>query len=188
VPFGEVQQTIVASCPAPLRVVLYRRFMVRIAEVLAAAHGAGAGHGREPGQVASQTLDNMTVIGEAARGLVLRPLVGMDKSEITDEARRIGTFEVSTLPDQDCCQLFVPRSPATAATREEVARAEEALDVGALVDGAVRGAVEERFEFPVRAAPASAAAPGAHDRTGEDARVVQPVPADGVQRPRCDVT
>jgi len=83
-----------------------------------------------------------------AAGPILRPLVGMDKEEITAEARRIGTFETSTLPDQDCCQLFVPRSPATAATREEVARAEEALDVRALVEGAVRGAAEERFEFP----------------------------------------
>jgi len=149
VPFGEVQQTIVASCPAPLRVVLYRRFMVRIAEVLALRHKARAlVTGESLGQVASQTLDNMIVIGEAAQGLVLRPLVGMDKSEITDEARRIGTFDVSTLPDQDCCQLFVPRSPATAATRAEVARAEEALDVPALVEAALRGAVEERFEFP----------------------------------------
>jgi tRNA uracil 4-sulfurtransferase len=153
VPFGEVQQTIVASCPAPLRVVLYRRFMVRIAEVLAGRHKARAlVTGESLGQVASQTLDNMTVIGEVARTLVLRPLVGMDKSEITEEARRIGTFEVSTLPDQDCCQLFVPRSPATAATREEVARAEEALDVRALVEAAVRGATEHRFEFPVQRA------------------------------------
>jgi thiamine biosynthesis protein ThiI len=113
--------------------------------------------GESLGQVASQTLDNMIVIGEAARGLVLRPLVGMDKSEITDEARRIGTFEVSTLPDQDCCQLFVPRSPATAATREEVARAEAVLDVRSLVEGAVRGVAEERFEFPVVTAGASTA-------------------------------
>ena len=149
VPFGEVQQTIVASCPAPLRVVLYRRFMVRIAEVLAARHRARAlVTGESLGQVASQTLDNMTVIGEVAHGLVLRPLVGMDKEEITLQARRIGTFEVSTLPDQDCCQLFVPRHPATAARREDVERAEEALDVPALVAAAVQGAAEERFEFP----------------------------------------
>jgi thiamine biosynthesis protein ThiI len=90
----------------------------------------------------------MTVIGEVARGLVLRPLVGMDKEEITLQARRIGTFEVSTLPDQDCCQLFVPRSPATAATLEEVQRAESVLDVDGLVQAAARQAAEERFEFP----------------------------------------
>src|SRR4029079_6817848 len=126
--------------------------------VLAGRHKARAlVTGESLGQVASQTLDNMTVIGEAAHGLVLRPLVGMDKAEITDEARRIGTFDVSTLPDQDCCQLFVPRSPATAATREEVTRAETALDVRALVEGAVRATVEERFEFPVVAATAGTA-------------------------------
>ena len=149
VPFGPVQQTIVASCPAPLRVVLYRRFMVRIAEALAGRHRARAlVTGESLGQVASQTLDNMTVIGEAARGLVLRPLVGMDKEEITQQARRIGTFEVSTLPDQDCCQLFVPKSPATAATLDEVRRAEAALDVEGLVRSAIAGVEEERFEFP----------------------------------------
>ncbi|HUG55303.1 MAG TPA: tRNA uracil 4-sulfurtransferase ThiI [Vicinamibacteria bacterium] len=154
VPFAEVQQTIVASCPAPLRVVLYRRFMVRIAEVLAARRQARAlVTGESLGQVASQTLDNMAVVGEAARGLVMRPLVGMDKDEITQQARRIGTFEVSTLPDQDCCQLFVPRSPATAASLDEVRRAESVLDVAALVQGAARQVVEERFEFPPVAHP-----------------------------------
>ena len=149
VPFGPVQQTIVASAPAPLRVVLYRRFMVRIAEALAARRKARAlVTGESLGQVASQTLDNMAVIDEAARGPVLRPLVGMDKDEITDQARRIGTFEVSTLPDQDCCQLFVPRSPATHATLEDVKAAEEPLDVAGLVSAALAGTEEERFEFP----------------------------------------
>jgi tRNA uracil 4-sulfurtransferase len=149
VPFGPVQQTIVAGAPAPLRVVLYRRFMVRIAEALAARQRAKAlVTGESLGQVASQTLDNMAVIDEAARGPILRPLVGMDKEEITAQARQIGTFETSTLPDQDCCQLFVPRSPATAATLEEVRQAEAALDVGGLVAAAVAGAEEERFTFP----------------------------------------
>jgi thiamine biosynthesis protein ThiI len=149
VPFAAVQQTIVAMAPAPLRVVLYRRFMVRIGEALAARQRAKAlVTGESLGQVASQTLDNLAVIDEAARGPVLRPLVGMDKEEITAQARHIGTFTVSTLPDQDCCQLFVPRSPATAATLAEVRLAEAALDVPALVDAAVRGTEEERFAFP----------------------------------------
>ena len=149
VPFGPVQQTIVASCPAPLRVVLYRRFMLRIAEALAFRHGAKAlVTGESLGQVASQTLDNIIVIAEAARLLILRPLIGMDKEEITAEARRIGTFSVSTLPDQDCCQLFVPRSPATSATLEEVRRAEAALDVADLVSVAVRATEDERHSFP----------------------------------------
>jgi tRNA uracil 4-sulfurtransferase len=150
VPFGAVQQTIVASAPAPLRVVLYRRFMVRIAEVLAARQRAKAlVTGESLGQVASQTLDNIAVIDEAARGPILRPLVGMDKEEITAQARAIGTFTVSTLPDQDCCQLFVPRSPATAAKLDAVRRAEADLDVSGLVSTAVGGVEEERFSFPL---------------------------------------
>ena len=149
VPFGPVQQAVVAACPAPLRVVLYRRFMLRIAEGLARRHRARAlVTGESLGQVASQTLDNMVAIGAATRAPVLRPLVGMDKEEITAQARRIGTFAVSTLPDQDCCQLFVPRHPATAARLEHVARAEEALDVPGLTATALAGTTEERFEFP----------------------------------------
>jgi thiamine biosynthesis protein ThiI len=159
VPFAPVQQTIVASCPAPLRVVLYRRFMVRIAEALAAGRRAKAlVTGESLGQVASQTLDNIAVIDEAARGPVLRPLVGMDKEEITAEARRIGTFGVSTLPDQDCCQLYVPRSPATAATLAEVREAESHLDVASLVSSAVAATEEERFTSPQRSAGRAAAA------------------------------
>jgi thiamine biosynthesis protein ThiI len=149
VPFGPVQQTIVASAPAPLRVVLYRRFMVRIAEALAARKKAKAlVTGESVGQVASQTLDNMSVIDQAARGPVLRPLVGMDKEEITREARHIGTFEVSTLPDQDCCQLFVPRHPATSAKLAEVRAAEAGLDVDGLIRTAIAATEEETFRFP----------------------------------------
>ena len=149
VPFATVQQSVVASCPAPLRVVLYRRFMVRIAEALCGPYRAKAlVTGESLGQVASQTLDNMAVIDEAARRPVLRPLVGMDKDEITVEARRIGSFEVSILPDQDCCQLFVSRSPATSARLDDVRRAEGELDVAALVDAAVGQTEEESYEFP----------------------------------------
>ena len=149
VPFGEAQQTIVASCPQPLRVVLYRRFMVRIAEALAVRNRAKAlVTGESLGQVASQTLDNIAAIDDAATLPVLRPLIGMDKDEITREARRIGTFEISTLPDQDCCQLFTPRSPATAATVAEVVEAEKALDVASLVATAVEATRSEIFTFP----------------------------------------
>jgi thiamine biosynthesis protein ThiI len=158
VPFATTQQTIVASCPAPLRVVLYRRFMVRIAEALARRRGAKAlVTGESLGQVASQTLDNLAVIDAAAGLLVLRPLVGMDKEEITVDARRIGTFPVSTLPDNDCCQLFVPRAPATAATAAQVEAAESGLDVAGLVGAAVRETAEERYEWP---APVRADASG----------------------------
>lgn len=149
VPFAPVQQEIVAACPAPLRVVLYRRFMVRIAEAHARRLRAKAlVTGESLGQVASQTLDNIAAIDEVAQIPILRPLVGMDKQEITAEAVALGTFDISTLPDQDCCQLFVPRSPAVAADLGEVREAEAALDVTRLVNDALRATEDRRFEFP----------------------------------------
>ncbi len=149
VPFAPVQQTIVARCPAALRVVLYRRFMLRIAETLALRRDAKAlVTGESLGQVASQTLDNLAAIDEVARLPVLRPLIGLDKEEITQQAQRIGTFETSTLPDQDCCQLFVPKSPSTAARLEELHAAEAELDVSALVQQALAGMECVRFHFP----------------------------------------
>ena len=150
VPFAPVQQTIVASCPAPLRVVLYRRFMLRIAEEIADRCSAKAlVTGESLGQVASQTLDNILTIGEATRLPVLRPLIGMDKDEITAEAERLGTLPISTLPDQDCCQLFVPRGPSTASSLDEVHRAERSLDVAGLVAGALASCEIEHLVFPV---------------------------------------
>jgi len=149
VPFAQIQQTIVAACPAPLRVVLYRRFMLRIAEAHARrVHAKALVTGESLGQVASQTLDNIAAIGEVARLPVLRPLIGMDKQEITVQAEALGSFEISTLPDQDCCQLFVPKSPAVSADVEEVRAAEAALDVAGLVDQALRTAEQRRFDFP----------------------------------------
>lgn len=160
VPFGEIQQTIVASCPEPLRVVLYRRFMLRIAQALARRHHARAlVTGESLGQVASQTLGNMATIDEAAEMPVLRPLLGMDKDEIVAEARALGTFEISTLPDQDCCQLFVPRRPATSARLDEVRQAESRLDQEGLVRAALLATEEERFRFPEP--PAGRGKPGA---------------------------
>jgi len=134
VAFGEVQRQIVASVGRPIRVVLYRRMMLRIAEAIARRIGAEAlVTGESLGQVASQTLPNLAVI-ESACGLpVLRPLIGMDKGEIANQAERLGTFETSIIPDQDCCQLFVPRHPTTRADPEEIAAAEARLDVDALV-------------------------------------------------------
>jgi thiamine biosynthesis protein ThiI len=138
VPFGEVQRQIVATVARPLRVVLYRRMMLRIAEAIARAGGAEAlVTGESLGQVASQTLGNLAVIELAAELPILRPLIGTDKSEIAAEAARIGTFETSIIPDQDCCALFVPRHPATRAHPEEVAAAERGLDLPALVAAAL---------------------------------------------------
>ena len=100
------------------------------------------------GQVASQTLENIAAIDAAAIVPVLRPLIGTDKIEITDEARRLGTFETSIEPDADCCTLFVPAHPATRMTPAEAEAAESRLEIDRLVEAGVTGAVLETFEFP----------------------------------------
>ena len=149
VPFGEIQRQIVAAVSRPLRVVLYRRMMLRIAEGVARKEKAKALlTGESLGQVASQTLDNMSVIQQAATLPILRPLVGMDKQEIIDQARRIGTFEISSIPDQDCCQLFVPKHPATKAKPWEVEEAESKLDVAELMRMGIENTINEEFTFP----------------------------------------
>ena len=153
VPLGEIQREVVLSVPAALRVVAYRRMMVRIAERLARPLGAAAlVTGESLGQVASQTLTNLARVDEVATLPVLRPLIGMDKLEITREAERLGTFEISIEPDADCCTLFVPPHPATRVSAEEIAAAEARLDVERLVAMGVEGARQERFEFPPGAA------------------------------------
>ena len=150
VPFGELQQKVVLSVRPELRVVVYRRLMLRIAERLARRwHARALVTGEVIGQVASQTLDNMTIIAEATGMEVLRPLVGMDKDEISAQAERIGTFPISIIPDQDCCTLFTPRHPSTHARREEIAEAESALSIDEMVASAVDGVVMEEFSFPL---------------------------------------
>ena len=152
VPLGEIQREVVLSVPPPLRVVVYRRFMVRIAETLARQVGALAlTTGESLGQVASQTLTNIARIDEAAGLPILRPLIGMDKLEITAEAQRLDTFEISIEPDADCCTLFVPRHPATRVGADEVSAVESRLDVPRLVALGCEGARGETFEFPPRA-------------------------------------
>ena len=84
---------------------------------------------------------------------VLRPLVGMDKDEITEQAERLGTFPISIVPDQDCCQLFTPRHPSTHVSPDEVEDAERALPLAEMVDAAVGQAVVEDFSFPVLTFP-----------------------------------
>lgn len=149
VPFGEIQRQIVAGALRPLRVILYRRMMLRIAQAIAEKEKAGAlVTGESLAQVASQTLSNLAVIEEAASLPVLRPLVGMDKQEIIDQARTIGTFDISIIPDQDCCQLFVPRHPATKSKLADVEAAEAALDLEALTRLGAENAELEEFNFP----------------------------------------
>jgi thiamine biosynthesis protein ThiI len=134
VPFGEIQQQIVANAPAPLRIVLYRRLMIRIAEEFARRDKCWAlVTGDSLGQVASQTPENIGVVEDAAQLPVLRPLIGMDKTEITNQAQRIGTFEISIEPDQDCCRLFVPPHPSTRTSLDHVRKVERGFDLDALV-------------------------------------------------------
>jgi thiamine biosynthesis protein ThiI len=148
VPFGAIQQQVVVSVPPALRVVVYRRLMMRIAERLAVTSGARAlVTGDSVGQVASQTIDNLAAIGEVTRLPILRPLVGFHKEEITRDAQQIGTYETSIIPDEDCCSLFTPRYPTTGARPGEAEVAERDLDVGALVDRAAGEASVEDFRF-----------------------------------------
>ena len=155
VPFGEIQREVVLSVPPPLRVVVYRRLMLRIAQELARRAGALAlATGESLGQVASQTLENIACIDEAATLPVLRPLIGMDKLEITATAQRIGTFETSIEPDADCCTLFTPRHPATRTTLDEIRAVEAGLDLERLVAAGADGAALEAFAFPAAGAAA----------------------------------
>ncbi len=152
VAFGNFQREIVAHSLRPLRVILYRRLMVRIACALAAKSRATAlVTGESLGQVASQTLDNMAVIENSSTLPILRPLVGSDKNEIIAQARVLGTFETSIIPDEDCCTLFVPAHPETHARLDEVEAAEERLDIARMVTEAVGAAEIRRFVFPARA-------------------------------------
>lgn len=149
VPFGGLQQKVVLSVAPALRVVVYRRLMLRIAEGLARRWRARAlVTGEVIGQVASQTLENLTVIAEASAMEVLRPLVGMDKDEISLEAERVGTYPISIVPDQDCCQLFTPRHPSTRVSRDDVTAAEAALPIDEMVEAAIAAAAVEDFRFP----------------------------------------
>ncbi|MBN1959798.1 MAG: tRNA 4-thiouridine(8) synthase ThiI [Deltaproteobacteria bacterium] len=143
IPIGELQREIVLSAPQALRVVLYRRFMVRMAAQIAKRAGAKAlVTGEALGQVASQTLTNLAVVDDAATIMILRPLISFDKQEIIDIAKEIGTFEISIAPDQDCCQLFIPKAPETHAKLEHVLKAEAKLDIDKLCDEALAGTRE----------------------------------------------
>ena len=145
VPFANLQQTIVAETPAPYRVLLYRRMMTRIAQRVAATVDAEAlVTGESLAQVASQTLTNLRTIEAIAEIPILRPLIGEDKIEIIEKAQRIGTYDVSTRPHQDCCSLFVPKHPATHASLAELEDAESSLDVDALVEDALNN-LEKQF-------------------------------------------
>ncbi len=148
-PLAPAQQIIAAECPEPLRTLLYRRMMMRIATEVAARESAKAlVTGDSLGQVASQTLENLGVVEDAAGIPVLRPLVGRDKEEIVNEASALGTFAVSSAPCQEACVLFEPKRPATKATVGQTSEAESKLDLGTLVTDSLENAEVRTFRFP----------------------------------------
>jgi thiamine biosynthesis protein ThiI len=147
VPFAEVQREIVAFAPPPMRVILYRRFMIRIAQAIAQKEKISAlVTGDSLGQVASQTLENIRTISSAAILPIFRPLIGADKEEIMNTARAIGTYEISIQPDQDCCSLFVPRHPETMSSQEQADRAELELDIPRLTQSALAPMTHETIK------------------------------------------
>jgi thiamine biosynthesis protein ThiI len=148
VPFEAIQREILRYAPESYRVLLYRRMMLRIAEVLARRDRALAlVTGDSLGQVASQTLRNLVAVDAASRMTVFRPLIGTDKVEILAMARRIGTYDVSSEPFHDCCPVFLPRAPALCASPEQLNEAESRLDIPSLVAQGVRGTSIERFDY-----------------------------------------
>jgi thiamine biosynthesis protein ThiI len=150
VPLLPIQEEIAAQCPAELRVLLYRRFMLRLAE--RAAHRLRSNAlitGESLGQVASQTIENLRAVEAIATMPVLRPLIGLDKPEIIEMARRMGTYETSILPHFDCCSFLMPDKPATKSTAAELDEAEQQLDVQSLVSEAIESTDVRPIEDPV---------------------------------------
>ena len=140
VPFTEIQEEIRRTCPEDHFTLIMRRFMMRLAAAVAERTGCKAlVTGESLGQVASQTMDALAVSDDACDLPVLRPVIGMDKEEIVRISRRIGTFETSILPYEDCCTVFTPRHPRTHPVLEEVRRYEAALDVAGLMERALQG-------------------------------------------------
>lgn len=141
VPFAAMQEAIRDHCPEPYRTVLYRRAMQRMSSMMASRrHCRALITGESLGQVASQTIHNMTVIEEASRYPVLRPLIGMDKTEVIAKAREIGTYNLSTLPAPDCCTVFQPEKPVIHGQLHEALAAEAVLDLDTLTRDAIRAA------------------------------------------------
>ena len=133
-PFGELQKKIVLTVPDKFRIIFYRRFMFRLATLLARKLNAKTlVTGESLGQVASQTIENMLAVHCVTKLLILQPLICFDKKEIVDKAKQIGTYETSILPHEDCCTVFMPKSPETRAKLIEVMKVEEKLDVDELI-------------------------------------------------------
>jgi thiamine biosynthesis protein ThiI len=137
VPFTEIQERIQENCPEDLFTIIMRRFMMKTASIIAKREGCAALiTGESVGQVASQTLYALVCTDAVADMPVFRPLIGMDKEEVISISRRIETFDISILPFEDCCTVFTPKHPRTRPKLEAVEKAEEALDVHALINKA----------------------------------------------------
>ena len=148
VPFTAIQEELRRSCPENLFTILMRRFMMRIACRVAEKNGIQAlVTGESVGQVASQTLEAMACTNAVCTVPVLRPVVGMDKEEIVRISRKIGTFETSILPYEDCCTVFTPKHPRTKPKVEELVEAEQNLDIDAMVEEAVAGIERVLLDF-----------------------------------------
>lgn len=139
VSFTEIQTQIHEKCPEEYMITIMRRFMMRIAERLARQNGAGAViTGESLGQVASQTLESITSTNSVASIPVFRPLIGFDKDDIIEIAQKIGTYDTSILPYEDCCTIFLPKRPVTKPRLSAVEKVESALDVDTLVENALQ--------------------------------------------------
>ena len=140
VPFTDIQLEIKEKCPADQLTIIMRRFMMAIAEKVAIKrHAMALVTGESIGQVASQTVEAMYVTNDAVSMPVFRPVIGMDKEEIIEIARKIDTFDTSVLPYEDCCTVFTPRHPLTKPKLETIVKSEKLLDFDRLVDEAVAG-------------------------------------------------
>jgi thiamine biosynthesis protein ThiI len=149
-PLLPIQEEVAARCPAEVRVLLYRRFMIRLSEVIARRFKSDAlVTGESLGQVASQTIQNLRAVESVATMPILRPLIGLDKPEIINLARRMGSYETSILPHFDCCSFLLPDRPATRSTAAELDRAEAGLEVEDLVTQALDGTEIRRIEEPI---------------------------------------
>lgn len=148
VPFTEIQEALRDNCPEEFFTIIMRRLMVKIANIIAERNEYGAlVTGESVGQVASQTLKAIQCTDAAAEYPVFRPVIGMDKKEIIDIARKIDTFETSTLPYEDCCTVFTPKHPKTRPVFDEVIKAEQSFDFAPLIEKAVEGTTVKLFRI-----------------------------------------
>jgi thiamine biosynthesis protein ThiI len=148
IPFADIQREVMLTAPESFRILIYRRLMLRIAQRIAfRGRAQGLVTGDSLAQVASQTLKNMRAVGSVAELPLYRPLIGDDKQEILDLARRIGTYDISSEPFTDCCPIYLPRNPEILSSVNDLDAAESRLDIPALVDRGVRGRIKEVYEL-----------------------------------------